>query len=959
METEIPYATMYTSLPNQQSESDERGTQGADGTRSVSFDRAGMSRTQKSPQDRTKGEQVSERGGEEAPLLQPLSTETQREDTIRSTSTLSIKERINKTVSMMFGNRKDEPEVKAAAAGIPNNTESTDNASRDHGDAGNQEIVPDERPDEHDRGVHREQEAPPEDASSEDGDEEELSAAESRAQYVAGFREGERRLRRTLDYVQSQKTQLCSDLDELRARELVRSQEVAEMQAQLATTLQKVNELQAQGKEVGEQLLRERRQHAREVQSKQDVLQDAQERVHHAQEKYKSLLDEAQRAVRRENARANELVVAFNSREDEVQGFMRSLKSKIVPGTIGGMPPDDNTGQPLQRESRHSYPAYVTNPAHPEYVLETPDMTKPVGQSDEDDLLKQIILEGRQANDQAGLNSSQGQLSHRIGGIGRSEYVGRGNEAMGLYPTARTPGVGPVPYTTAVAGGNNSTYVVHPPTVNPRAGTMRPRNSGAESRPSRYGYAPGATVEVMDALAVHNDSLDDMSDTSSEAGREATHPKFDPLGRTLPSKTDLKYLSQIYHEKSDRTLRIEQIPEFKDSTKDMYWEQWKAFFLSEAKELKMTEKEKLRHIAGKCKGRAGAVVAKVKLECSQTGVPYTSVHVLSELSDEFFDNSVRVTLEKEVHGGLQKVDRVNPEKSETLYEFCDRMYTLCQRLHSEDWAAADKEWLGCMNRGVVNRRDLEDYIMAPTSAGKRPSQIIKTLRNLGEHKVKEVTVSELLPTSSPAGRQLMASDLDSSRSSLSMKRDDMVECRDGNYFANVEFHPKHLDVRMVEGCAQTMYHMWEETGDDVQAEDIAQVLLNQRPITRVAPTEWLMNLKNALGEVLTTRLQELHKTNPIPMIAAWDTPKFRAFLTWFLVIIRFVIGSFDRIGSLTGEGSPLTRTHGIAWQNSPYTTTQGKQWQDRNQGQGNAQNGNVSKDFGGKRVGLCNNNNQL
>ena len=148
----------------------------------------------------------------------------------------------------------------------------------------------------------------------------------------------------------------------------------------------------------------------------------------------------------------------------------------------------------------------------------------------------------------------------------------------------------------------------------------------------------------------------------------------------------------------------------------------------------------------------------------------------------------------------------------------------------------------------------------------------------------------------PAAKQLIAV---TSRLADSNTRE--VGFNSLTYFADVTFHDEYIDPNLVDGCAQVIYHLWDRDGDSVGPDEIAQVLLAQRPFAKIAPGEWVWNLKNAVGDLLTTRLRELHKTNPIPMIDQWNSTKFKNFLHWFTIMMRHLIGAFDRVGDLNSR----------------------------------------------------------
>ena len=665
--------------------------------------------------------------------------------------------------------------------------------------------------------------------------------------------------------VESELRKCVAELD-YKQRELeTREKEKNSIIQALTRSRDEMFQLQQEGRQVDAQLMGERTKYSQKLQEKETLLNQLQRDKERIETRYDDLFDAAEEAIQKENARANKLVETLHRREAVRQTLAQSLPAPVV------QPP---------AKSRYSQSLYAPGSNDPEKVRSD---DKPTREPFGNEYLTRMITEGRRSDGTLRTstypNASQGQLYRN--GIGRSELV------------PREPG------NSQGYQSKNSTFIIPGSTTQPQRMDNIPLLDCMAAMTGATEYTPGNTVEAMKNLPTYDGEMgDDRSDIGHEPSREPEYPAFDPHGRKMPSKIDLKWLRYEMNHKSDRELRIKQIPEFKESTPEMYWENWRTFFLSEARQLGLNALEQRRIIADKCKGKAAQVVAKVKEESDRTGIEYTAELLLEELTDEFFDNAVQLELEQEVHSSKQDVEREDPE---TLYEFCDRMYKNCQRLHSGDWAAADKEWLGSMNRGINSRRELKDYITKNHNEGKTPRQIIKILRDLGEH-VKPGTKVSQIEKSKPAAKQLIAVTPSLANSGTGGRGFSSLM-----YFSEVTFHDEYIDPNLVEGCAQVIYHLWDRDGEAVEADDIVQVLLAQRPFARIAPNEWVWNLKNAVGDLLTNRLRELHKTNPIPMIDQWNSTKFRGFLTWFTVIMRQVIGAFDRIGDLNSRNNERRR----------------------------------------------------
>ena len=277
-----------------------------------------------------------------------------------------------------------------------------------------------------------------------------------------------------------------------------------------------------------------------------------------------------------------------------------------------------------------------------------------------------------------------------------------------------------------------------------RGESVRESHRGSSHVGGNIAYYPGNTTKAIDGLQPYQGYAGDGIDDMSEVGNEVDRVRYDMFGERVRTPAERKYRERFYKKDNARDTRIKQIQKFADSTAQMYWENWKQHFLSEAQALQMKEDERVECIGDRCsEGKAGAVVARVKRTCQQEKIPYTSKMLLDELTAEFFDNSARRKLAMQIRTRMQEVNR--KPHAETLYEYATIMYGLCHRLDADDYNAANQNWFVCMDLGVKPRRDYLDLIDKNKHLG--PARIISLLRELGEHKHEDL---ETTPVSSLA-----------------------------------------------------------------------------------------------------------------------------------------------------------------------------------------------------------------
>ena len=623
LESVLPLRSQHVSLPAMSSENVERVTRELMERRDRSLsDPAAYRLPQSNAADRAQINEASS-NGKKAPALSRQTSKTQRENTTirqiekEQDGQLSIAHELPVTTGSPVYGRYQQAQLNGSASKV--NSPKNDNIQKSaYADKKDTLLSV------HSRTLQESDEESNEQDSDDEEEDDNSSQNKLREEQILDpmYRANEEKQRRM--EVENELRRCTVDLDE-KHRELGKREKEKESIVQaLAKSRDEMYQLQQEGRHVDAQLLGERVKFSQNLQAKETLIDQLRGDKEEIQQRFNSLLEAADEAIKKENTRANKLVETLYRRDTELQGLVKSLPPRVVQPPVGG---DTNT-QSLKAQRTH-----VTRDvrANDELSRET----------FENEYLTRMITEGRRSDGtlRTGTypNASQGQLYRN--GIGRTEMVPREPSNSQGYQN------------------KNSTFIIPGGTTQHQRENEIPIYECMAAAAGAAAYTPGNTVEAMKDLPVYDG---DMGDNESEIGREPSrepeYPAFDPHGRKMPAKVDLKWLRYEMNHKSDRELRVKQIPEFKESTSEMYWENWKTFFLSEARQLSLTPSEQKRIIADKCKGKAAQVVANVKADSDRTGIPYTAEILLEELTDEFFDNAVQIELEREVHSSKQDVE---------------------------------------------------------------------------------------------------------------------------------------------------------------------------------------------------------------------------------------------------------------------------------------------------------------
>ena len=411
------------------------------------------------------------------------------------------------------------------------------------------------------------------------------------------------------------------------------------------------------------------------------------------------------------------------------------------------------------------------------------------------------------------------------------------------------------------------------------------------------------TVDIMNRLAsppAH--TLRTQSMYGAEKSIETDPAKrngeeYDELGNYIGSVDERAWMKRKYKELNYTWGRIDQLPKFYGDKKEgIRWERWQQLFLSECKVLDVDEVTRLRILGDKLNhGEAADTLCRVKDMCANRDKKYTSELILKEFTAKYFDTAARLRLKKELHSREQE--------NQCLYEYANDMYEICRRLFADNYLKACEEWHEAMERGVKSRRDWNEFFKK--AASQEPDDILEELRDLGEHleTKKHPTVTDITACTMYTGNQ------ESEQSSVQRNRE---FCNDA-MTEDIEMEERMLIVDSLQG----IYSSWGELGRNLVPDKepdpltVVDIMMASKPRRYRQTPDWIRDLKGAVSKIVTSKILDVHKTHPIPMLERWNSPEFKEFRSWLVKHIHVMINSLEMgINRLVTPDAPLQKAGG-------------------------------------------------